>query len=600
VEKLGASLGLDPRLAQAIGAPISSALGQGIKDGNIFGQNVIQSVQDGLFKGAIAYGVDFASKNITNNALLQSLSSRVISGAVEGTLLQKDLFKGVYDALKQSVIGVFGSNPESIVGNAASFAELVSQKGLTNALEIHLTSVFNQQTIESIIRSGGIASAIASAKQAILLPDGRLAKIVNLSTGEGVLFNSSDAIMGFELNGIFQTGNFGITSDGKFGLTSGKTFGSLNTGQYFEAQVQDGKVQSITTLKDQARLDISINKETPNIQFNTDGNLSQGQMTLNDTVTLKIANGTLDGINVVADISNTAIDTVKDITQKYKTFFDEAYLKDPHTDIIHYQQIAAADMKLDWIGDAETMVKDFAASAGLLWIPANVRWAKAVNDAVPQIVNLMKDAANKFIFTPGVNSGIQSAEHPTYRFMPEIQLIGDSFSTSPKTTMFAHSAGTEAQLKAILKAKQDGQDLSQFKFVFASPRVRRETFNDYLDQAKIRPDQVLVVTAAGDYPHSPTDVSILAPIPSALLSSWFDYGNNKVEDKIRYNYLFLEKDLTYEADPEHIKKQLEHGGPVDGGIENHRYQARFNGILIEDKPILEIYSDFAQGNSQDE
>ena len=257
-------------------------------------------------------------------------------------------------------------------------------------------------------------------------------------------------------------------------------------------------------------------------------------------------------------------------------------------------------MKLDWIGDVDTMIKDFGAAGALIWIPANVRWTKAITDAVPKIVNLMKDAANKFIFTPGVNSGIQSVDHPEYRSMSEIQILADPFSTSPQKIMFAHSAGTEAQLRALVEAKKAGEDLSQFKFVFASPRVRRDTFNMYLDQAGIKPDQVLVVTAAGDYPHWPTDVSVLAPLPTTLSSSWFDYAKNKEGDEIRYNYLFLEKDLTSEDSKGLIKPLLEHGGMVDGAIEDHRYQAKFNGVLIGDKSLQEIYFDFSQGNSQDE
>ncbi len=592
IEEVSTSFGIPSIAGQAIGAPISNVF----LNGNITGQNIIRSVQEGLFNGAIAYAADFASDKITDNTLLNALSTRVISGAIEGTLIQKDTFKGVYDSLKQSVLGVFQVNKTLL--DAISFNLSVTQNGLNDALEIHLTNIFNRQSVESIQRSGGVASALSSPKEQITMPDGVSAQMARVSSGEGVLFDSHNNLLGFERNNIYQTGAFGIGNDGAFGLTSGKSFGYLQNGSYYEAVIQNGKVTQITTIVDQAQLDIHPDKETPGIRFDVDGNISDGQITLNNQATLKISNGTLDGINFVTDVAMAPVNLVKDVAQKYANLLDEAFLKEPHTDIIYKGDIVAVDMKLDWIGDMDTMLQDTAAGV-FFWVPANIRWAKAVTDAVPQIVDLMKAADNKFIFTPGVNSGIKSEEHPEYRSMDEIELLKNSFDLSDKRLMFAHSAGTEAQLKAILKAKEDGVDLSQFKFVFASPRVSRQTFVKYLTDAGVTSDQVLVVTAQTDYLHFATDK--FAPNPDwSDVQSFFPTLRDYENSDGRYNYLFLEKDLTYEADKAHVREELGHGGPINGGIENHRYQARFNGVLIKDKSLPEMYFDFSQGNSQDE
>lgn len=299
-EKLGTTLGLPAFVAQAAGSPIAASLGQGLQNGNLFGQNIIKSVQDGLFNGVIAYGVDFASKNITNNETLRALSSRVISGAIEGVLLQKDIFKGIYGAIKQSVLGVFSTNQADLLANSATLSAIIAQKGVQNGLEIYLTNIFNRQSVESIQRSGGVASVMNAPKEQITLPDGRNAQIARVSSGEGLLFDSSNKLLGFERNGLYQTGEFGITNTGEFGLISGKSFGVLSSGTYYEATVQDGNVIQIKTIMpDQARLDIDTSGKEGGIQLDQDGYVADGQMTLDQRASLAISNGMLDGVQII-------------------------------------------------------------------------------------------------------------------------------------------------------------------------------------------------------------------------------------------------------------------------------------------------------------
>ena len=306
IDRLGAAIGLPSIVSAAIGSPITASLSQGFQSGNLFGQNIIKSVQEGLINGAIAYGVDFASRHITNNTLLQALSTRVLSGAIEGALLQKDIFKGVYGALKQSILGVFSNNSSNIITSAISFSSLVAQQGMQNALEVYLGNIFNRQSVESIQRSGGLAYALNSPKEQITLPDGRGAQIARVASGEGVLFDQNNNLLGFERNGLFQIGEFGIGDNQAFGLISGKSFGHFLDGTYFEATVVNGNTIQITTIqKDRARLDIEAKDTSSDIAFDSDGQVIDGKMTLDQKASLVVSNGTLEGITLINQTAST-------------------------------------------------------------------------------------------------------------------------------------------------------------------------------------------------------------------------------------------------------------------------------------------------------
>jgi hypothetical protein len=455
IEKLGSQLGVDPRLTNLIGAPISAAIGQGIQTGNLFGRAVIQSIQDGLLRGALAYGVDFAARNITDNVILQALSSRVISGAIEGVFIQGgNLFKGVYEALKQSVLGAVGLGVDAyhFVSNAINFSSLVLQNGLSGALEIHLTSIFNRNTAESIYRSGGVASALLSPKQNVTLPDGSQARQTVLSTGEGILFDSNNNLIGFQRNGLYQTGQFGIGNDGSFGLRTGKSFGTLATGQYYEALIQDGKVTQVTTITTQGRLEIRPDNGTPSIRFDVDGNVSDGQIILGDQITLTIANGTLDGIQLLTDSAANGAALPIESARNFASNMNQIFLlKGPATTVYNQSNglapgVTAVDMKLDWFNFSQFLQADRAGvvSTDLLFLAstANRRWSLAIADAVPKTVQLIGDIANKFIFIPGVNSGVKIGSNDTGFTVDQINTLAGVFNVNGKRVMFAHSAGT--------------------------------------------------------------------------------------------------------------------------------------------------------------
>ncbi len=243
IQKLGQTVGLDPRITGILGSTIAGGIGGAFQNGVNFGQQIIQSVQDGLIQGAIAYGVNFAVDQITDNALLQSLAARSIMGGIEGMLFRNNLFDGLFDAAKQSVVNFFGDvNPGSI----SLFSSVIDERGLTGALEAYATDIFDRGTIESVLRTGGFASALLSPKTNVILPTGVSAKEAVLSNGTGVLFDTAGGDVGRRRNNIVQLGEFGITYDGTFGLLEGSVYDTSSVNDLYSIDVLEGRAIKLT------------------------------------------------------------------------------------------------------------------------------------------------------------------------------------------------------------------------------------------------------------------------------------------------------------------------------------------------------------------
>ena len=248
--------------------------------------------------------------------------------------------------------------------------------------------------------------------------------------------------------------------------------------------------------------------------------------------------------------------------------------------------------------------------AGFLGLTANRRWKQEVNDAAPSLAAEIQDKSNKFIFVPGVNSTVGGAMANDISYA-EVNKIADVFhvANTDKQVVFCHSAGTQVCLESLKDAKADF-------YIFASPRVSRSTFEQMIHDAGLKPEQVLVVTAADDYPHWPTDV-IFDPeklamdiakgnlvdavhnggtsLSDMLQSSFYDYENNKsLNGELKYNYLFLKEDLTHDANRILIKEQLGHAGMIGCALEDHSYDAEYNGEDILNGAMKEIYENFVK------
>jgi hypothetical protein len=160
-----------------------------------------------------------------------------------------------------------------------------------------------------------------------------------------------------------------------------------------------------------------------------------------------------------------------------------------------------------------------------------------------------------------------------------------------KQVVFAHSAGTEAVLKSTLQAKAD-------LYVFASPRVSRETFESLVKQAGLNPSQVLVVGVNNDFPHWPSDVIFDRELATAALvgngsevsaASMLDYGSNA---STAYKHIFIE------AGPGMIGNIpfANHSVPIEGFFETGSYTVEIDGRVVTGT-FAEIYDNAIDGDN---
>ena len=271
LDKLGSLAGMPNGVLTAAAAPILGVL----QNGWNVGTNVINAIREGMTNAAIGYGIHFATGSISN-PLIGSLASRALAGAIEGALFTGNIFQGIFDAAKQSVIDLFGGNKQAILSNMIEFNVLVAQKGsLTEAINAYATSIFDRGTIESVVRSGGFTSAMLAPKQNILLPTGVQGKESVLSNGTSILFDTQGNFIGFKRQGIIELGTFGITNTGKFGMLNGQVYGAIATGQAYSGSVKDG--QAITLTIDVGNNEIKIGgTDNSSVVFDQAGQMIDG------------------------------------------------------------------------------------------------------------------------------------------------------------------------------------------------------------------------------------------------------------------------------------------------------------------------------------
>jgi hypothetical protein len=194
IEKLGLHLGLDPRISSLIGAPISAVIGGvGFDVGKSIGENIFKSVSDGVLRGVTSLGVEYLTQKADLNPLLGSLTSRAITGAIEGVLGGGNIFGGIFNAFKDSALnvtrlGVQGNNSWSqaqYLQRVINFSKIIQDQGFSKAIETYATGIFHQDSIESLVRTYGsiqkaIEIRIAQGKEKPMERDNQILKSLSL------------------------------------------------------------------------------------------------------------------------------------------------------------------------------------------------------------------------------------------------------------------------------------------------------------------------------------------------------------------------------------------------------------------------------------
>ncbi|MBI1953823.1 MAG: hypothetical protein HYS41_06855, partial [Candidatus Omnitrophica bacterium] len=306
IQKLGESIGLDPRISQLAGMPIKSAVTVGTAGGKA--TDITKSISDGLLHGATSLGIDLLGDEIGLDPFTQALSANVISGAISGAFkYEGNVFKGVSESLKKSVLnfstpgtGYDPNAPYNPVQQATylakinDFSNIIRERGITTALETYASSIFQRDAIESIWKLGGIADFLLGNAKAVTLEDGRLTTEVTFKENSKLYLDATtDAVLARSYfdptRGLVKEisspnpndKSFGLDEQGRFGLVNGKVLVNTPSGITEEYTVYGGNIVLIEgrdTATGKTRYFVSPREGSDTVRVSPDGRFIEGQV----------------------------------------------------------------------------------------------------------------------------------------------------------------------------------------------------------------------------------------------------------------------------------------------------------------------------------
>ncbi|GEM_PF-2200012 len=246
IDRLGSSLGLDPRISGLIGAPISAGIGTVFDTGRNAGITIMNSVQAGMIQGALAYGLSFTG---TSSPFIGSLLSRDITNNLALAIGRDGLFNTVFNILGRTalnVVNVVGGAVKTVFEGITSFGTTIQQKGLAGALESLVSSIFSRNAQEAILQKGGVQGLFNSTpKTPVTLRDGRSGQELKIDGNNSLFFDDVSHLIGRKDEGIYQLGDFGYDSYGNFSLLEGNVYANLDGDLDLYGGVRDGQFISI-------------------------------------------------------------------------------------------------------------------------------------------------------------------------------------------------------------------------------------------------------------------------------------------------------------------------------------------------------------------
>jgi hypothetical protein len=239
VSELASSLGLNPRISSVISLPIAGAIGRSFDVGHILGEDLIQSVLDGLAGGALQLGLDFAIDELDiDDPLLESLTSAALTRSVSN-------FFDPNGNLIEDLLKAAGDFTEEFLGDVTSteFMMYAAEHGYAEALQTFATNIFSREALEEIHGVGGIAQIISGRSQLIDYNGITLTK-VNITDREGFVLGAQGQFVGTfrTVNGVQEEsfGQFDISA-GKSKLINGTVRQVHPSGEVSYIEVREGK-----------------------------------------------------------------------------------------------------------------------------------------------------------------------------------------------------------------------------------------------------------------------------------------------------------------------------------------------------------------------
>jgi len=288
VDKLGTSIGFDPRISTLIGTPISGVINAGFKTGWDNGNAIIAGINDGILRGVTSIGIEYATQQADLDPLLGSITSRAITGAIEGAL-GGNIFGGIYDAFVNSALnvarlGVSSTDPWSqaqYLQRVINFSSIIQQKGLAQAIEDSATQILREDSVSSILQSFNtigvyIQDTIDKNKMESVQINGVTYKRLNLPSGDYLLFTADQKnLVEIKRGSSILKGTFGKDDQGNWGLITGTATQTNAYGVTSVSFYASGTITEIYIMGPDGIQNTIVKKRVNNewITFNPDGSL---------------------------------------------------------------------------------------------------------------------------------------------------------------------------------------------------------------------------------------------------------------------------------------------------------------------------------------
>ncbi|MSR77660.1 MAG: hypothetical protein EXS63_05480, partial [Candidatus Omnitrophica bacterium] len=233
---LGSVLNLNPAITALINIPVRAAIGTGIASifdaDHVNVSSLFASIKNGLASGLQSIGMGGLN-----------LSSSDVTHSIESLIGKNGLFSNILSTIKDTILHPF----DTVGGIFRDFSQVVQEKGgLAKTLESFASSIFSPQTLEGILKAGGMSGILGLSQALTTLSTGQPAKELKINSVTSLFFNLAGALIGKKENGVTQTGTFGVDSFGKFALIAGQVLSILSGGDVFAGDVKNGQLQKFT------------------------------------------------------------------------------------------------------------------------------------------------------------------------------------------------------------------------------------------------------------------------------------------------------------------------------------------------------------------
>jgi len=575
------------------------------------------AAMNGLARGITNVGLEWAAQAIGISPLIASLITTAGTGALEALLEGRNPLIGIYDSYFKAGTGLLtlggpGATAwerAAYISQILDFSDIVRERGIVDALETYAAGFLQQTTINNIWKLGGIYDLLMNQDQIefVIQPDGTDAKRIYTDaqkTDYIELALDDDRLIGKKEGNIVMHCEFVKGPDGQFKLKNGDidVYNEDGTKIIRQERIRDFNLTKVLKYDKNGNLIEKIYQvDDRSIQINSNGEVTHGKrINLVDDVTTYYKSGSVTRIEVDRNYVPSVEERQYYLNQGYSDedmrSFKQLYIYDAENignEVATYiydeggrliketasnnqakkvwevavrlmsdgnaqtyvtldrtKGVANVDMELTYPDEPVTPEVLIQATELLRYLGNNnANWHTAIMDAVPEVGSIIANKDAQFVFIAGINSSGKTTD--------QLYAMKESLQTS-KSVVVGHSAGTETALRSAFAAKAD-------KYIIASPRMKPETFYGIMQEAGVRPDQVVIVSTKGDIWN--------------WGGSYADHAPNN------WTSIYIENGPGVDV----LDPASSHSVPIEGWLSGESYSVRINnGDLQQDKKLADI------------